>query len=526
MKMRSLSFVSGVVASVAVIGSILVTPAAARKKPPPPPPAPPPSTSSLYVKSYANVIDGVECDLTAEGVQPALDGGSVALALSSRPSIQASESCAGGTWVAKVDAFGNPQWQELVECFAVADGGYFYGVSLQRTADGGYVIGGGTRDCDLSPICPYLTSQACGLIVKLDPAGHLAWSRIYASSAAETTFESVEEAGDGGFVAVGTYRDANGGTGSLILKVDGGGTVQWQTLLRPLDRTYAYLDAVQPTADGGYVAAGTFYPLSDSGTGTGVLAVKVDANGNVRWQRGFNSFDQSGAPTAGEDVEAVIQSFDGGYVIAGTWSGSAIVHGDFRQGPLLLKLDANGNSVWQKAYSAGVHCFFGFIGRQCVAIGGLGYSVQQTSDGGYAFAGAGHLKFTDSVPLVPSLTKTDASGNLVWQRFYYEVNPSTGRTLSQYFASSALAGDGGHLAVGFTENASDLAGELFAVRTDSAGGVGACSQIHPATPVTVVDPGLAAVDPGFPVQRTAPRQADLPATTRPTSIRATTGGDC
>jgi hypothetical protein len=517
MTMRRLSFGSGLVLSVAVIGAILVTPAAAKKKPPPPPPPPPPSTSSLYVKSYADVIGGVKCDLTAEGVQAASDGGSVALALA---------SCAGGSWVAKFDAFGNPQWQEMVECFNVADGGYFYGVSLERTAEGGYVIGGGTRDCDLSPICPYTTSQACGLIVKLDASGNLAWSRIYASSAAETTFWDVKQAGDGGFVAVGAYRDANGGTGALILKVDGGGTVQWQTLLRPLERTYAYLDGVQPTADGGYVAAGTFYPLSASGTGAGVLAVKVDGNGNVRWQRGFNSFDGSGMPTAGESVGGVIQTFDGGYLIAGSWSGDATVHGDFRQGPLLLKLDANGNSQWQKAYSAGLHCFFGIIGRQCAAIGGLGYSVQQTSDGGYAFAGAGHVKFSDSVPLVPALTKTDASGNLLWQHFYYEVYPSTGRTLSQYFASSALTGDGGHLAVGFTENPRDFAGEVFAVRTDSAGGVGGCGQIHPASPVTVVDPGLATIDPAFPVQMTAPQQADLPARTRLRSIATTTGGGC
>jgi hypothetical protein len=65
MTMRRLSFGSGLVLSVAVIGAILVTPAAAKKKPPPPPPPPPPSTSSLYVKSYADVIGGVKCDLTA-----------------------------------------------------------------------------------------------------------------------------------------------------------------------------------------------------------------------------------------------------------------------------------------------------------------------------------------------------------------------------------------------------------------------------------------------------------------------------
>src|SRR5215211_4858921 len=67
MKVRSLSFVSGLLLSAAVVGSILVTPAAARKPPKPPPPPPPAPTSfSTYVKSYADVIDGVKCDVTPQ----------------------------------------------------------------------------------------------------------------------------------------------------------------------------------------------------------------------------------------------------------------------------------------------------------------------------------------------------------------------------------------------------------------------------------------------------------------------------
>ena len=190
------------------------------------------------------------------------------------------------------------------------------------------------------------------------------------------------------------------------------------------------------------------------------------------------------------------------------------------RGPLLLKLDANGNSEWQKAYNAGVHCFTG-IGTQCSAIGGIACSVQQTSDGGYSVAGAGPLEFPSGAPLVPWLAKTDPSGNLVWQYSYYQSYPTTGSPISQYFASSTLTSDGGYLSLGFTENRVDGKGELFAVRTHSAGLVGTCSS---ATARNVVDPGLATIAPIFPVQRTAPAQADLPATTRSTSIGSTGGG--
>ncbi len=144
--MRGLSFVSGLVLSAAVIASILVTPATAKKKPPPPPPPPPPSTFSTYVKNYASVVDGAKCDLTPETVAATSDGGSVALALSSRPNASASDSCRGVNWLVKLDAFGNPQWQKAVGCFGLPPGSYSYGVSLQQTADGGYVLGVGPED--------------------------------------------------------------------------------------------------------------------------------------------------------------------------------------------------------------------------------------------------------------------------------------------------------------------------------------------------------------------------------------------
>jgi hypothetical protein len=161
MKKRSLSFVSGLVLSTAVIASILVAPAAAKNKPPPPPP----SASSTYVKSYADVLDGGRCGVTPEDVQATSDGGSIALAQS---------DCRSVSWLVKSDSAGTPQWQEEVGCFNLPPGGYALGTAVQQTSDGGYVIGGGTRDCDYSPICPYLTSQQCGLIVKLDASGNLA----------------------------------------------------------------------------------------------------------------------------------------------------------------------------------------------------------------------------------------------------------------------------------------------------------------------------------------------------------------
>ncbi|MFL6019267.1 MAG: hypothetical protein ACJ74V_17205, partial [Gaiellaceae bacterium] len=83
----------------------------------------------------------------------------------------------------------------------------------------------------------------------------------------------------------------------------------------------------------------------------------------------------------------------------------------------------------------------------------------------------------------------------------------------------------GYLSIGFTENPFDFAGELLAVRTDSAGLAGGCSQRHPATPLDAVDPQLVGVTTLFPVRATLPTQADLPGKVQRTSIGAR-GGPC
>ena len=531
MKLHGVSFMSGLVLTAAAVGAVVVTPAAGKRKPPPPPPPPPPpATFTTYVKNVSAVVDGVRCALTPEVVQATSDGGSVALALADRPNDAASASCAGVNWLVKLDASGAPQWQKLVGCFELPPGSYSLGVSLQQTADGGYVLGGGTIGCGSGTLCPFLSGRQCGLVEKLDAAGDVVWSRVYASGAddAESTINQIRQTGDGGFVAAGSFRAPGSVTGAWILRLDGSGNVQWQRKLGPggpsggREHTPVYLNAVRPTADGGYVAAGERYSYARRPEGdTGVLVVKLDANGDVSWQRGFDSLDAGGAPTASEHALSIIQTAEGGYLVAGNWV-SATGPGTCCTGGLLLKLDANGDSRWQKAYHAGVHCFSNGFNTTCYAVGALAYSVRQTADGGYVMAGASNLELSDSAPLVPWLARTDADGNLLWQRFYYQLYP-TGRPISQYFASSDLTAGGGSLALGFTENPTDFTGELLAVKTDGAGEVGACSQVHPATPLMTIDPGLATVAPALPVQATIAVRADSPSTTRPTSVSSTPG---
>ena len=533
MKARTLSIVSALVLAL-LIGLIQVPVADAKRKPkpPPPPPPPPPAASDVYVRDFASVIDGTKCDLTPETVRATSDGGSIALALSGRPNDAASANCSGVNWLVKLDAFGNPQWQKGVGCFGLPPGSYSFGVSLDQTSDGGYVLGGGTIGCGSAALCPFLGGLQCGLIERLDASGNLLWAKVYSSGVDDTdsVINQIRQTSDGGFVAAGSFRDSDYHIGAWVLKVDSAGTVQWQSKLGPGGVTGpgtepVYFNAVRPTADGGYVAAGEFYTYARSSAGdTGVLVVKFNANGDIQWQRGFNSFDSDGVPTASEHALEVIQTSGGGFLVSGNW-GNGFTPGTCCVGALLLKLDANGNSQWQKAYHAGVHCYFNGFNTTCHAIGPIAYSVRQTADGGFVMAGATNLKFTDSVPMVPWLAKTDAAGNLLWQHAYYRLYP-TGRPITQYFADSDLASNGGHLALGFTQDPTDFIGELFAVKTDAAGQVGSCDAVHPATQLFTVDPGLATIQSVLPVHSTTVVQADAPATTQSTSISSQGGGGC
>jgi len=97
---------------------------------------------------------------------------------------------------------------------------------------------------------------------------------------------------------------------------------------------------------------------------------------------------------ASEAGNSLIQTSDGGYAIAGTTSSFGAGEADV----YVVKLDANGNLQWTKT------------------IGGesddRGFSLIQTSDGGYAIAGATNSFSAGGVYVV----KLDANGNLQWTK--------------------------------------------------------------------------------------------------------------
>ncbi|MCX6641076.1 MAG: T9SS type A sorting domain-containing protein [bacterium] len=253
------------------------------------------------------------------------------------------------------------------------------------------------------------------------------WTRTFGGSDADIGY-SVQQSSDGGYVIVG-YMDYNGAV--YLIKTDAAGNEVWQRIFGEDDYAVGY--SVQQTSEGGYIIAGTTSDISPSTPD--VYLIKTDATGNLIWQRTFGG--------SGSDWGlSVQQTTDGGYIIVGGTRSYGAGYDDV----YLIKTDANGNSVWTRT--------FGGSDNDC------GYSVQQTSDGGYVIAGGTYSYGTGSYDVY--LIKTDANGDSVWTRTFGGSNYDFGSSVQQ-------TADGGYIIGGGTVSFGAGNSDVYLIKTDAEG---------------------------------------------------------
>ncbi|NQS98339.1 MAG: hypothetical protein HQ591_07790, partial [candidate division Zixibacteria bacterium] len=241
--------------------------------------------------------------------------------------------------------------------------------------------------------------------------------------------ESVQQTTDGGYIIAGR-------TGSYpnydvyLIKSDTNGNEQWwQTFGGSSDDEGK---SVQQTSDGGYIIAG--YTSSYGAGNLDVYLIKTDASGNEIWYQTFGG----SCPDYGESVQ---QTDDGGYVIAGyTWS-----YGAGYSDIYLIKTDASGNETWYQTFGGSLLDY--------------GRSVQQTSDGGYIIAGYTYFYWPN---FDVYLIKTDASGNETWYQTLGGSFPDDGYSVQQ-------TSDGGYIIVGETESFGAGGSDVYLIKTDASG---------------------------------------------------------
>ncbi|MBU0692420.1 T9SS type A sorting domain-containing protein [bacterium] len=204
------------------------------------------------------------------------------------------------------------------------------------------------------------------------------WSRTYGGSGEDYCF-SIIQTTDGGYVLAGATESFGSGWQDFwIVKTDMYGDSLWSRLYGGdnIDECYA----IQQTTDGGYVLAGKTESFGSGGSD--FWLVKTNSNGDSLWSRTFG-----GSGT--DECMAVLQTADGGYVLAGHTRSFGGGSDDF----WLVRTDANGDSLWS-------HTFGSFRGEKC-------YSIQQTVDNGFLLAGS-------VSPYNYWLVKADANGDSLW----------------------------------------------------------------------------------------------------------------
>jgi len=295
--------------------------------------------------------------------------------------------------------------------------------SVQQTSDGGYVVAGYTQS--------YTYGQDDFSIYKLNSNGNKAWFKHYGGTNNDRGF-SIQQTSDGGYIVAGyTTSYTYGGYDFAIYKLNSSGNKVWFKHYGGITDDYGF--SVKQTSDGGYIVTGGTKSFTYGNLDVAIY--KLDSNGNKQWFKHYGGItDDYGL--------SVKQTSDGSYVIAGYTLSYTYGSHDFA----IYKLDSNGNKIWFKHY------------------GGTGtddaYSIQQTSDGGYIVAGYTTSYTYGSVDF--SIYRLNNSGNKIWFKHYGGTAWDRGYSIQQ-------TSDGGYIVAGETQSYTHGSSDFAIYKLDSNG---------------------------------------------------------
>ncbi len=254
-------------------------------------------------------------------------------------------------------------------------------------------------------------------------APSIQWQKCLGGSQAEAGF-SIKQTPDGGYLVAGSAQSNDGDVSGLhsspinapdywVVKLDSNGYLQWQKCYGGSMEEDAF--SIDLTHDGGFILTGR--AESTDGDVTGMHSsidywvVKCDSIGDIQWQKCLGGSDE-------EIPYKIISVYDGGYAVIGySLSTDYDVTGSHNDSICIgccdlwfVKLDSIGNKQWAKCYGG--------------SWSDLGYSVIETVDSGYIFAGASKSNDGDVLGLHGQpgsdldfwIVKIDSVGNLQWQK--------------------------------------------------------------------------------------------------------------
>ncbi|MFD0795957.1 hypothetical protein ACFQZJ_00680 [Maribacter chungangensis] len=373
-----------------------------------------PDTTFLGEVAWIKTVGGTG-EETAQAIITTTDGGYAVLGFTNSidGDIDGKSTAVNDYLLLKFDGQGNLEWNNTY-------GGSKddRGQSLVQTKEGGFALTGYAMSDDGDGSIN--NGFHDNWVVKVDVLGSMEWEKSFGFSGHDHSYDIVETQ-DGGLFFTGfldiTSARADGNTEKANTltrhgvgefwgtKIDASGALQWRGYFGGTNNDRSH--AVVESDDGGFVMAGfsesNDFDISNTQGSYDFWVVKVDANGNLLWER---SYGGSGIEIAYD----IAKTQDGGYVIAGnTFSSDGDISGTKGESDVwLVKIDASGSLVWEHTYGGS-----SFDAAQAVI---------SSKNGGYFIVGSSKSINKDADANYGEndiwLVKTDDLGNLVWQKSF------------------------------------------------------------------------------------------------------------
>jgi predicted secreted protein len=248
------------------------------------------------------------------------------------------------------------------------------------------------------------------------------WETTVGGSSFEIV-HTVIKANDGGYIVAGrTESYGAGGSDAYVVKVDANGNLLWNKSYGGAD--YEVIWKMTDTGDGNFMLVGE---TKSFGAGhRDVWLLKMDTDGNILWNKTFGLADADWGIN-------LVRSGDNFYV-TGTYH--PIIDGFSEL--LLLKVDQDGNFLWNKSFG-----------------GGRGYDIISVDNNGVLISG--HTGDDDSVIL-----RVDDQGNELWRKTYggAKIDEADGVTSTP---------DGGFLIGGHTQSFGSGGSDAWFIKVDKNG---------------------------------------------------------
>lgn len=224
-------------------------------------------------------------------------------------------------WIVKLDSAGNIEWQKTF-------GGQFMDQleSILSTKDEGYIIGGWSNSLKSGNKSEDAFGEGDYWILKLDRNGEKEWERAFGGEEDDHLYTIIETK-EGGYLAggdscsstSGNKKKSNGrGTDFWLIKITETGETDWEEIY-DFGKTDV-LTSITENEDGTLLLGGnaktenTGLARTDKKGIDDFIALKITADGEEKWRQSVGS--------AGEDnLKKLIETRDGGYLLAGTTNG-------------------------------------------------------------------------------------------------------------------------------------------------------------------------------------------------------------